>query len=76
MELPLMAWSPPTAVLPDSALAVDMAIGAWFGLALLVSLLPLLWIAVWPRDLSTRIPRLTHPQPRPIGRRHAIPGRP
>jgi hypothetical protein len=67
-----MAWYPPAAALPETPLVPDLAIGAWFAVALLVSLAFLLWSVSRSRGLSTRI----RWRPRPIGRRHAVPGRP
>jgi hypothetical protein len=77
MTIPLMAWYPPSAVLPETPVVLDLAIGLWLGGALLASLVPLLWSVARSRDLRSRLPRRTRRQRlRPISRRHAVPGRP
>lgn len=77
MSIPLMAWYPSAAPVPDTVLVLDLAIGAWLGAALLVSLALLAWSTERSRDLSRRL-RWTGPRrgPRPVGRRHPVPGRP
>jgi hypothetical protein len=77
MRVPLMAWYPPPAVPPETPLVPDLAVGAWFGLALLTSLAFLLWGVARSRGLRSQLPRRARrPRPRSIGRGHAVPGRP
>jgi hypothetical protein len=77
MLFPWMAWYLPQVPLPDTPLVCDLAIGAWFGWALLASLAGLLWSAAGSPRLRTRLPRQTsRPRPRLIGGRHAVSGRP
>ena len=78
MLFPWMAWYLPQLALPDTPLVCDLAIGAWFGWALLASLAGLLWDAARSSQLKNRLARPTQrrPRPRPIGGRHAVPGRP
>jgi hypothetical protein len=52
MTIPLMAWYPPSAVLPETPVVLDLAIGLWLGGALLASLVPLLWSVARSRDLG------------------------
>lgn len=76
MTVPLLAWYPLAAPLPDIPLVPDLALGAWLVVALLASLLGLLWSLARPRDVSTRLLRRTRPRRRAVGRQHAAPGRP
>ena len=77
MLFPWMAWYPPQVAFPDAPLVCELAIGTWFGWALLASLAGLLWDAARSSQLKTPLARPTRrSRPRPIGGRHPMPGRP
>ena len=77
MWIPWMAWYPSQVALPDAPLVCELAIGAWFGWALLASLAGLLWSIGQSSRLRRRLPRqMPPPRPRLIGGRHPVPGRP